>query len=631
MKLNIRLKLLVGFTLLLILSSLVQGFSFLLTKQYISSQISNFQEVQAKKGASEIQKFFTNLSVESFGVARVYQKDPKDIAPAANYVIKNNDYIKKISILSTLGRELIKFDTFGQVDKEQLSYEVFSEPFKSAVAGNTAISKVYYIESGLGPHLDLFSPIFADNGNVEGVVKMRINLNQVRNQLADIKLGGNGYIYVVDNEGRLLAHPSEAFVLERPNLSSRNVVKNALNNTDNSSKEEQYVNEQKVSVVARAVNLPGYNWIVVFEQPVAEAYGFLEFIRIIFIVTLIGSSIFLLLISLILSENLARPIRKLQQSAQLVEKGQLEKMIYVKSGDEIESLSASFASLVDQLTAREHSLEEASRQLVDVNKKLKVLDKLKDEFVSVASHELRTPMTAIRSYLWMALEGKGGVLTDKQKFYIERAYTSVDRLIKLVNDMLNISRIESGRLTVDMKALALDKLVQEVIEEIMPRVNELGIHLKMDIASPPPLVIADHDKIKEVLYNLIGNSLKFTPKDGEITISFSQDGDMVHTTVKDTGAGIDPVDLPKLFQKFGLLPGSYTTNKNASGTGLGLFISRSIVELLGGKVWVTSGGRGKGSEFSFSLKTFNEEELKKMSVKNANESKDAVGIIHTQV
>src|SRR5258707_14990791 len=102
MKLNIHLKLLIGFTLLLTLSSLVQGLSFLITKQYISSQISNFQEVQAEKGASEIQSFFIKLSTYSFGLAQVYKKTEKEIAPAANYVIKNNDYIKKISILSPL-------------------------------------------------------------------------------------------------------------------------------------------------------------------------------------------------------------------------------------------------------------------------------------------------------------------------------------------------------------------------------------------------------------------------------------------------------------------------------------------------------------------------------------------------
>jgi signal transduction histidine kinase len=260
------------------------------------------------------------------------------------------------------------------------------------------------------------------------------------------------------------------------------------------------------------------------------------------------------------------------------------------------------------------------------NERLKELDKLKDEFVSVASHELRTPMSAIKSYLWMALEGKGGPLTEKQKYYLERSYSSVDRLIKLVNDMLNISRIESGRITIKMQDVAIEKLAGEVMEEVGPRSDELGVSVALTPTEALPHVMADSDKIKEVLFNIIGNSLKFTPKGGTITISFSQKDGMVETSVKDTGAGIPPEDMPKLFQKFGLLPGSYTVNRTASGTGLGLYISRSIIDLHGGKIWANSEGRGKGSEFGFSLKVFNESDLPAQQPEQED-----LGIIHTKI
>lgn len=249
-------------------------------------------------------------------------------------------------------------------------------------------------------------------------------------------------------------------------------------------------------------------------------------------------------------------------------------------------------------------VQHATNDLVAANDKLKELDKLKNEFVSVASHELRTPMSAIKSYLWMALEGKGGSLNEKQRYYVERGYNSVDRLIRLVNEMLNISRIESGKIQVILKKEELVTLTQEVVDEVLSRAQELGVTIIINKPDHPLFVHADTDKIKEVLFNLIGNSLKFTPKNGTITISYTESGDIIETKVVDTGTGLEPDDIKKLFQKFGLLPGSYITNQPVSGTGLGLYISRSIILLHDGEINAASEGRGKGTTFSFTLKKF---------------------------
>lgn len=258
--------------------------------------------------------------------------------------------------------------------------------------------------------------------------------------------------------------------------------------------------------------------------------------------------------------------------------------------------------------------------LKDANIRLRELDKLKDEFVSLASHELRTPMTAIKSYLWMALAGKGGPLVEKQKFYLQRAYNSTTRLINLVNDMLNVSRIESGRITLKKQSIDLVGLIEDIIAEVKPRADELGIRIKFDSGAknftplevpetPPPdssrpQVFVDPDKIKEVLINLVGNSLKFTPKDGTITISYEKQNSMIKTVIKDTGVGIAPEDMLKLFQKFGIVEGAYIARQNVfQGTGLGLYISKSIIEMHGGKIEVFSDGKNKGATFSFTLPT----------------------------
>ncbi len=277
------------------------------------------------------------------------------------------------------------------------------------------------------------------------------------------------------------------------------------------------------------------------------------------------------------------------------------------------------------------SLEESKERIQRANHRLKELDKLKDEFVSVASHELRTPMTAIKSYLWMALDGKGGKLSEKQKYYIQRGYNSVDRLIRLVNDMLNISRIESGRITVIRKPIDLQVLIQEVVDEVTPRAQEVGVTVNFNKSPDDEIVIADGDKMKEVLFNLIGNSIKFTPPKGMITVSINHKDGFIETIVKDTGAGIEKDDLNKLFQKFGLLAGSYTTNQPILGTGLGLYISKSIMNMHEGKIWAESQGRGKGATFIFALKKPSKEEISQSEKQVVKPSGDDVGIIHSTV
>lgn len=251
------------------------------------------------------------------------------------------------------------------------------------------------------------------------------------------------------------------------------------------------------------------------------------------------------------------------------------------------------------------SLEITTKKLESANTKLQDLDKLKDEFVSLASHELRTPMTIIKSYLWMLLEKEGETLSEKQKLYIDRAYTSTQRLINLVNDMLNVSRIESGRLTLAIKPIDVVELVSTICVEMLPKAQEQKINLTFEKPHESlPKVQADAGKIEEVVINLIGNSLKFTPVGGTIKISIiNNPTDKTETvTITDNGNGITSDDLPKLFKKFGMVGKEYLIKKNSQGTGLGLYISQSIIELHGGKIWAESEGEGKGSKFSFSLR-----------------------------
>ena len=246
-------------------------------------------------------------------------------------------------------------------------------------------------------------------------------------------------------------------------------------------------------------------------------------------------------------------------------------------------------------------VKKATRRLRSANKKLKVLDQMKDEFVSIASHELRTPMTAIKGYLWLVLN-KDRKIPAKTKKHLDRAYESTERLISLVNDMLNVSRIEGGRIELIPKKFNLSQLVYEVKDEISSKSEEKAILISVDSPKKLPIT-ADEDKIHQVIINLVGNAIKFTPEKGKINIRLSKPNQReVQIDISDTGIGIKKQDMDKLFTKFGRLDTSLSPAQKTSGTGLGLYISKNIIELSGGKIWVDS-TPGKGSTFSFTLPT----------------------------
>lgn len=238
--------------------------------------------------------------------------------------------------------------------------------------------------------------------------------------------------------------------------------------------------------------------------------------------------------------------------------------------------------------------------LKTANDKLKEVDRLKDEFVSVTSHELRTPMTAIKSYVWMVLNKKAGEVAPKAHEYLDKVYISTERLINLVNDMLDVSRIESGRIQLQIVPLDLHGLASQVKDEFLAKVVERNMGFEVLIPIDTPKVLADKEKIHQVLENLVGNAFKFTPNGGRITIESKTGDGYLEIMVSDTGRGITAEDLPKLFTKFGRLGNSLVSVAESGGTGLGLYICKQIIDLHKGKIWVES-EIGHGTRFRFTL------------------------------
>lgn len=228
-------------------------------------------------------------------------------------------------------------------------------------------------------------------------------------------------------------------------------------------------------------------------------------------------------------------------------------------------------------------------------------DKMQDDLVSIVSHELRTPLTAIRSYAWMALHRSDTKLSEKLEKYLVRIVISSERMINLVNDLLSISRIEEGKIELHFESVDLISLCKDIMDEVYySRTTDKTIQMAL-LEQPIPKVKADPEKLREVLLNLVGNAVKFTPANNQVTIGFFTDGVGVETFIKDQGPGISQDDLGRLFKKFSRLDNSYTAMSTSGGTGLGLYISKKLIEKMGGRIWAASEGEGRGATFTFSL------------------------------
>lgn len=231
------------------------------------------------------------------------------------------------------------------------------------------------------------------------------------------------------------------------------------------------------------------------------------------------------------------------------------------------------------------------------------IEQMKSEFVSLVSHELRTPLTSIIGFISLILDGKTGEINQKQHESLSRAHRQSKRLAVLINDLLDISRIEAGRIEMKQEQVQIDWIAKRRIEELRPQADEKSISLRLETPPNLPLMIADADRIGQIFINLIGNAIKFTPDNGQVTVRISKSShngseyDGLHIEVIDTGPGIPAEEREKVFDKFRQL-GSVQTRQQG-GSGLGLSIASGIVEAHGGKLWVDTGDNGQGCNFQF--------------------------------
>ncbi|MBL7142487.1 MAG: GAF domain-containing protein [Candidatus Pacebacteria bacterium] len=247
----------------------------------------------------------------------------------------------------------------------------------------------------------------------------------------------------------------------------------------------------------------------------------------------------------------------------------------------------------------EKEVNKATKELKEAYEELQKLDKAKSEFVSIASHQLRTPLTAIKGYISMMLEKDYGNPPKAMESPLKNIYTSNERLIKLVNDLLNVSRIEAGRIEIKKESFSLETMINSIIEELKGLSDKKNIYLKFEKSKKSiPNVSADKDKMRQAIINIIDNAIHYTVKGG-ITIQIQKQGNKLKIIITDTGEGMTKNELSYLFESFSR--GKAGNKLWTEGAGLGLYVSRRFIELNRGKVWAESAGKNKGSTFYIEL------------------------------
>jgi PAS domain S-box-containing protein len=249
--------------------------------------------------------------------------------------------------------------------------------------------------------------------------------------------------------------------------------------------------------------------------------------------------------------------------------------------------------------AVERDVTERKKAEMELDSKLE-RDHLQTEFMSVISHELRTPVTPIQGYVDLLLSEKSGPLNDQQKEALHIIKSNSKRLLDLIDGVLDISRVERGKpVEVKKEPVIFNQIIKEVIEGLKFQFDEREIKLEVELSPEIEALLADESKISRVVANFVGNALKFTPKKGRVKLQTQKAGDSLEFSITDTGIGIEQENLVKIFDKFYQVDSSYT--RAAGGIGMGLTIVKEIVEAHGGRVWAESEGLGKGSRFVFTL------------------------------
>lgn len=484
---------------------------------------------------------------------------------------------------------------FGNVGRERY--------FNEALKGNIYVSDVSLSGISGTPEIIITNPIRMD-GKTVAILGARVSLENLYRIIEKIDIGRSGEVFIVNQDGDIIFHKNRSRILQE-NINNNFAVKEV---TYEKNGINEYVNYKGENVLGSYYWLPLYRWGLIAEKNIDEAYvGVLVLGKVMIAISLFAV-MGVVFLALVISGNITRPIKSLEEGALGLPHGNF-KPIPVTSVNEIGRLTEIFNSTAGELLEirkkleakielADKDLEEKNKELISANEELKKLDELKSDFLSLVSHELKTPLSSMRiSAEYLESEEKIDDATRKELLSI--ILRNIDRQTRLINDLLDLSKIEAGKTELQLENVSIREIADVSFENIKQIASKKNISVTLDIPDNLTSVIADREKLIIVLNNLFENALKFTPDGGSIKLSAVEDSDSIEVRMKDTGIGMEKEKLEKIFDKFYQVDSS--SRRKTGGCGLGLSISSGIIRAHDSVIHVES-EPGKGSTFSFRLK-----------------------------
>ncbi len=440
------------------------------------------------------------------------------------------------------------------------------------------------------------------SGLADNVLVAEVRFKPIWDLVASIETGAKDTAYILDSQKRVVAHPDPSVVLKGVRFTPANP-----------SEIQNYLDIQNglagtsAVLVTSTIRLGDQEFTVVVERPATEALALSINTVALFSIIILPVIFVAIGIGFWMVRRIVRPIQSLEATVQAITAGDLSLQAEVVMDDEVGRLATAFNNMTAQLRQtleglRQHveDLEKARVERERLIRELRESSRLKSEFLSTMSHELRTPLNAMIGFTELMMAGTAGALNDKQKHQLSRVHANSLRLLSLIDSVLDLSRIEAGRVEIQRDPFSPREMVAKVTAQTSSLAERQGLRYLVDVDEAlPQILLGDQARIEQVLINMLSNAFKFTER-GEVELSVKALPDQQHwsLSVRDTGIGIPPHAQEYIFEEFRQVDGS--SRRVYGGSGLGLAIARNLSRLMGGDIRVHS-TLGQGSTFTVTL------------------------------